>query len=313
MDQSRCTRLIDVAWDYRQRAVKDFLGYAQVVSAPVPWLSRINPHPYGDYRNPDYNYFLYAVSVPQIDNILPTGDATAIGEPIARGKKARLHVVYESLPWDIVDDAAVQLRYAGTPDESGLERNVVKIVKPNSDYLTLASGSYRYVGLGAGTTPVAQGVGKVIVNYDIQVQWNHVPLACLGTSLYNPNLLNPPPIDTALGRVNAKTFMGCVKGTLLLMAVEIVPHRSPIGLRIFDVVYRFKKLQPLPGVTGAPPNDKPLSGHNIVLNTKENPARWREAVTDNPAPSTATNLLAQVDGKNIYDWYDFATLFRVPT
>lgn len=153
-------------------------------------------------------------------------------------------------------------------------------------------------------------------------------------------------IDKCLGHVNDRDFNGNPQGTLLLLAVEIKPMRDAFGTRIYDITYMFKKFAPgepyslssyqPTGVSGAvgaavaavnaatlfitPGHNHVflpatrLTGATIVGNQTPRPS-WYEVIGDSSLATTApyTNFVNKTDGVNIYDYANFANLFRPVT
>jgi len=89
------------------------------------------------------------------------------------------------------------------PDEATLARYVTVEVSPGMEYLTLPQGGFTFVA--TNHPPVPGTAGKLTPNYDLSLTWEQIPVAAIGTVLYNPSLQNPA-IDNCLGCCNSAPF-----------------------------------------------------------------------------------------------------------
>lgn len=286
-------------------AIFYLLGGPRVAgSGSLQYIDRVLPHAinyyqsYGDNKN-----YLYATKC-DFRPISPANYTTngPDGDSIPQYQKAFLDVTYETLPYDIKGNG--EINYAiGVPDESWWQRYITKIAKPAGQYFSLPTSrtsgtppvtvySYKYVT--GGTPDLQEALGKLLSNCNLQVTWHSVPEAAVPSMFVNPTLTAPGAIDKYVGKTNHNTFNFYPQGTLLLLGVQMTPHRSAFGNRVFDVVYMFKYFEPVPGA-GHLFNFRPLSGG------------WLEVTTDG-----VTNLVAQTAGKSIYDFGNFGNLFRPP-
>lgn len=325
-DRSSATRILDVDWADAAKFAQSLVGYSTTPAlfGSTWYLQRYVPHefPWDAFLGGGGGSSLRAVkaSIEPIPGAAPNySDAYAGGDSegtspeqafrVATYDKARVNVVYETLPYDVWTDAGMQSK-TNNRDEADLIRYVSKVVAPAGQYLTLPVQAFRFVdpddptaGDNNAGKPIAQGVGRMLVHYNLSLTWYAIPEAYVPCAAARPYFLvsaGPQAIDTTIGKVNATTFAGYSKGTLLLMAVTLKPYRSAFGQRIYDITYMFKYFEPLTG-----------KGHNHILRHRTAPSAsliWYEVTVDGN-----TNLVAQTNGKSVYDFAEFKNLFRPAT
>lgn len=303
-DATECERNILVDWGGLPQAAHDFLGFPLILGSPGnPYLSRVTPHTFPEVQDLSGSPYLYCTQFTSAAPWgIPLGANSDVTQPaamrsvnnVAVYRYARVQLLYETLTYNVKEDSQIT-QTAGVPDESNLERYVTKVVRPAASYLTLPPGAFKMVTSG---TPAAPGQpGRITPGYDVDITWHQVPEAAVGMKLINPGLANPS-VDLALGCVNSASALGSPAGTVLLTAAEARPIRSALGMRLFDVHYRFRVFNPSGSV-----------GHNHVYWPGPTPAPgYYEVSTDG-----ATNLVSQTPWKSIYNFANFALLFRVPT
>lgn len=327
-DSSQCVRMLDCTWQDRFRLAFKLLGGTShgfnAVNNEV-YLSRRIPH---SYQFDEENAFgsgkmLYATRILKIEglgepSVFVEGGGNANAQfqqgqtgPVATYPKARLHVLYQSVTYDILTDGDVIALNAPLghgkpyPVEYPLLRYVTKITRPNVENLTSPQGAFKRVypsgsAVASADYPVQWGVNKVIGTENLQLTWHQVPLSNVPSVLYNPRT-SSDYLQKGLGKVNKTAFAGYAAGTLLLMSYDIRPIMNPFILRSFDITLHVKRFNPT-GTIGHnhiwahnPPTASPVA----ATTTWE----WVEVTTDG-----ATNLVAQTDGKSIFDWYNFNLL-----
>lgn len=301
---STSVRTYLVRWEDRYPALADFLGYATVLTASDGYkcVSRITPHYHTEFLPANFRV-MYATQCMRCEPVgMPTSGGLKSSANFIRAKWAKITLQYESLPFDVLEDQQVVgldvIRTIAGPDEAQLARYVTKSFKPSAETLMLPQQSFKFV---SGSTPVVPGAPpKLVPAVDISLTWHWVPQICVGLKLINPDLSHAS-IDDCLGTVNQSEIWGCKPGTLLLVGVDVRPIISPFGERIYDIEYRFKYLN-LKDTNGEP------VGHNFLYAQKSiiNPAGYYEVSVDG-----ATNVMLQDDDKNIYNWREFRSLFRV--
>src|SRR5262249_7581801 len=145
-----------------------------LTSGGVSYIHRARPMPYGDLLTQgNVNTWLYAT---KITRAVPAGAPTdgnwkyTPGGELpenARYKFAVLTVIFESLDYDILKDSQI-IGASAVPDESTLNRYVVKNPQPAADYLSLPGGGFNYVS-NQGAVPGRPG--KIIPTHDIALTW----------------------------------------------------------------------------------------------------------------------------------------------
>lgn len=344
-DHTEVQRQYIVAYTQWFEAIKDLIGFPTVVRVGSSgYIQRYTPDAFDQLTTNDGGFaanaspFLWCTDV----EVEPGGDKPdgVVGEQpwsdifgVNLYGVAFLKATYQTVSYEIRSDITIARDSNGLPDESSLQRYVTKLPQPSTKYQTLPQGSFVMV---AQNNPPDQLVypgtpGRRELEADYSITWHHIPTPAVGLSLINPYMPATvtaggvpvdyvPPIEDCLGCVNLYPFAGCRKGTLLLTAVVIKPVQSPIGMRLWDIEYRFKWF----GVRSADRiNSKYSYGHNLALYvTCPNPGYYE--LVSSPvvvAPnSTSTTLLNSnynrapnpLDFKNIHSYRDFATLFRVP-
>lgn len=293
-DRSYATRIFDVPWAARQKAIQAILGYpkAQTAADGTKFVSRVTPAYHPDYlRTSDNRPFLYATKVSRAQDVGFRGKSAA---DVSQYELCRLTVEYESLSYDVLQD---QEMHSQPVDESIWTRYVTIRGQPAAEYLTINSSNanssgFKYVTGSLAGQFIVQGLGKIIPKINLQCTWHQLPQASIPGRAFNLTLNAAGAIETTMGCVNNATFNNYPKGTLLLLAAEVKPCLSPIGDRIFDVTYAIVYFEPVSG-----------KGHNYIYSPKD--SDWIEATT-----TGGTNAGVQADGISIYNWRDFSKLFK---
>jgi hypothetical protein len=327
-------------------AVKDLLGYPVVspLNNGGRYISRYIPD-YFPLLSPDDDFapnkpFLWCTDLREVEGLaIPTDQNCRDASLVGRYRYAGIQAVYETLTYDIYDDREMVTRgmfdLFGNPDESFIQtgRYVTKQPGPGVKYQTFPQGSFLIVaptspphGTAYPGTP-----GRTEPECDFTVTWHQVPQAAVPLRLVNPYIANTvtgvdyiPAIEDCLGSVNLYSFADCRKGTLLLTSVGMKRIRSAIGMRLWDIEYRFKFF----GVRSAEPAFPPGGGvpeysygHNLVLYIQASVPGYREIVSGGPVPVGGNAPAAQpsnylrtppLDYQNLFRYRPFASLFRVP-
>ena len=328
-------------WDQRDQAKKQLLGY--------PYVSPLNGTRYIQRFLPDYvpwlltdnngfeppGPYLWCTSLP---NIEPDGSPPPDGLPNApwvgnwgepRYGNAFITALYTTPTYELLSDAQmVQMGYTdsnGNPDESTLKRYVTLQANPQQKYQTIPTGTFVFAGTGG---PYNNSPGRVELEADLSITWHRIPRAAIPFKFLNYHLATNAggspyvsAIENCMGSVNLYPFAGSLKGTLLFTAAVFKPIKSPIGMRLWDIEYRFKYFNAKSatslttgGVTGY------SHGHNLVLYYGPpgqtppfaNPG-YQEIVSGTGGVTTSNYLLANpADYNNLFNYRDFTTLFQVP-
>ncbi len=358
-------RVFDVPWTSRQQAVYKLKGYPlrRVGIGGGAYVSRVTPHCSVEWVNSDNVPYLYChkiecrgIGLPENKVITTTVGDDETAEEVPLYQLARLTAHYKAPLYDVMsdadmidgvyDDAGEELISGpfidgnGNPDEAWLVRYVTRIVHPQPQFFTIPAQGAQGTGmkyclatpLGTlqGPSPVMQGLGKLIVPYNIEYTWHQVPESAIGSLAVNPALTQLGPVDLVMGCCNKDVFDCYPPGTLLLMGAHFKPGRSAFGDRIYDITYLIKYFQPAQGVNAALDT---RTGHQFIFMPQNN--GWVEVtttgVTNFPTAPRTTGFASAlsflrtllpgfgaifpgrtppVGGVSIYDWATFGNLFR---
>ncbi len=335
-DGATVVRELDVAWADRLSMVRILLGYPRVVVVPdavstaivvAKYISRANPISYGELADPQGNPYLFCTRVDSSGMKPLTKSASGVGTY----KTSRLTCTFSSLPWEIISDAAMRTGGFGgsslfsspsgpvnVVDESCLLRNVTKRATGAAEQLTVQAGSYLFVATGhLLPPPVNQGTNRSFQTINLQLTWHGVPRSGVPCGLINTNLGSTVGyIEGTLGKLNSTLFAGFPPGTLLYLSCELRPNTSPLGDRLYDITHGFKGILVPLGQFGAGQTKNLLNAwatftHIYKANlpralfAPNAVANWYEVSTDG-----ATNLVAQLDNKSVYNFAEMRSLFR---
>lgn len=315
MDRNAAKRVAIVDWDSRQQFVRDVLGFGQNVKGggAANFISRSLPHAHPDWTDPNGQPFLFAASCDPIvgkgvpaDRNMKGAGRFGIDSDIARYNKAFVTVNYEAPPWDILSDDAMRaaglVDANGNADESTLTRYVIKEEDPTGQMITMPKGSMKFTNQATAgavlqeTQLLALAAPKLIPYWNVKITHVLLPASAVGTKLVGGSTT----YETTLGKVNDAAFPvsgpyagAYPQGKLLYVAAKITPHRSPLGLRVYNVQHFFQY------ATAARHNQLPYLDNASKFG-------WVEVSTDGVAyADTPAN-----DGKHIYDAASFPALFR---
>ncbi len=301
-DGSRMVRTIWVHWDDVQQASVDFVGFPTVASnGDSKWVQRLLPHQHEKWvngRNKKYFVCTQVMSVEPVGVPDRESDGTAVtvdwqGHPIyALGK---MTLLYEDVPYELLEDNEILVN--GVPDESTLKRYVTPGGEPKTEIVPVPQGRFLYVGAIPNVVPGQPG--KRFGVQDIEFIWERVPKEAIGMRSVNPTA-SSFPIDDLLGKVNNANFptgtSAFREGTLLLVGAKPRPIRSGLGDRLYNLHYRFLFKDIKRSAVNVP------ISHQYLLNRD---GIFYEVTTDG-----TSNLSTKTDGLSLYDWGNFAELFR---
>lgn len=328
-DSSQCVRMFDCDWEDRYQFAKSILGFTSLAfNNENPYLSRRIPHFYKFDQETTFAgpRTLFATKIVKIEGL---GEPSVFSEfqsggepvtafsygstgPVGKYPKARLHVLYQTLTYDVLTDAETTAE--NNPLGHGLPypveytgvRYVTKLSRPSVEALTTPQGAYKRVhpagsAVASAAYPVQWGVARVIGTDILQLTWHQIPQKNIAHKLFNPTTSNDY-MNATLGKVNDNTFLGFAAGTLLLLSYDVRPIMNPFITRSFDITYTIKRFNP----TGT-------IGHNHIWAHSPPTATpsatttawgWHEVTT-----TGATNLVAKADGVSLYDWANYNLLF----
>lgn len=347
-NQTDCVREFIVGWDQFTTAgtgyfdaILDLIGFPMVVgSGSTAYIRRYTPwffpllSPATQFR--PASPFLYCTHA-NVDPLTMARDLVTVdGNGVHRYENALVTATFESLPYKILDDQTmVNSGYVdgnGNPDESWLARYVSRHPGPTARYQTLPKGSLIYV---SDSSVVPSSPGVLEMECDLMITHHHVPEEAVGLRLINPFIADKapgstddyvPPLEKLLGRVNLTDFAGCKKGTLLLGAAVLKPIESLIGLRLYDIDYRFRWFGRKSAVLYSNPGNTDYAyGHNMLLRIDavgpngtvigyDEVVGQKAAGSPQSGTQATSNYLQPTpsDGINPLNYGEMADLFRVP-
>jgi hypothetical protein len=213
-------------------------------------------------------------------------DATL--DPYAVYKTARLTVLFETLPYDVLSDA--QMSTAGYTDE--FYRWTLKLPVANIEQIIRPGNTYQFAN--GPTTPnilnttFPQGLVVRAQKRDLVVKWFQVPAACLlDVGQVVPPLGEPWTFESkvfaqAIGTVNNATWHGYRRGEVLMKTPRVEPAQEPVppqvlGLavgavpRCYNVEFHFQVFQPTYDPTELNNNTYQTFGHQTAPAPVGNP------------------------------------------
>jgi hypothetical protein len=284
----------------------DALGSA---GATRRWINRQTPAAFAASETPDNLEsapYLYCTSVPAAEPCSRPAGMDAEGR--TEYAWMRYQTVWETLPYDVKEDAAVLAQTGplygliGAPDQPdegdclrrgwSLTRYVTKSVDHGAQTVSMRQGFMKYLR-GAGE-PVAQpipvGWPMTVARLVITYVWHAVPLAGIPWA----------GIQAALNGVNKGAFDGYPTATLLFSDAKVRHYRSAFGQRIADVSYTMIYKPNKDPVTGL------FMGWEAIIRVKDGKRRYWVFSCDGEQPDVS-NL---PEGRAAFQFVDFADLFR---
>ena len=315
-DASRVERPIHIRYSDLRLAVANFIGYSYLdqTNDEIPYIKRVVPHHFGGMLNLDGEDWLYCTAVQRADGVSVLSRDPVSGMP--KGQLARLRLLYQSLTYNIVEDADPLMTFtpvheeqenplAGYPDEATLARYVTRKGVLFTRTITIPQ-SFLRVELDPGDIPsiaatetenakggvVMEGIGKQEGGIDLEY-----------THWLRPEL----PLNTimeALGCINEFLFDGRFPAlTLLFTGAEWESKTTPNGQRVYNVKYKFKFL-PKIDKTGTP------RGHNAFLRFIKRGSSPNHLDYRNLSTTGQLDDDGNPTGERVYFRYDFSWLFR---
>lgn len=283
-DGSQVVMQIDVPWNSVGLATTEILGVSTFVpnSNPVKLQRRI------PWRCP-YDSGMWATRIASIKGLKPQAKAF---EDLITYERARFIVQFSRLPYRVIDDGALQLRFQGKE----YYRYTTRRIQPSAEFITRKEGSFKFAQ-GISSSELVGSVSQRLSKETVEWIWHNVPAHVLfganGDQLPNNQIANS-------GNVNNSTFQGFAAGTLLLLPTEFREKTKPDGFNtgplgdpylIYDVVFRAVHFDP-PFFGGA------FRGHNLLPIPGDASGKWGLVTHDGTLP-----------GRPIHDSFDFETLW----
>jgi hypothetical protein len=236
------TRVLDLDWGDLYGFAEVAVGYSvlqEYVDAgaghTVRYISRLLPMPYGALKGPGGRPFLWATDVPRWKAL---GRTTGPGllDGVATYTKARAWIQFSTLTYELASDAEC-VPYAGSssplapygfPDEGLLKRFVTRLWRPAHRVQTLPLGVMKVID--ASPKPIREPLPF------------NIPMAEIIYIHHGRPEVPYKAITAAVNTVNDADFDGgrFKAGTLLCETPDVRPYFSPLGIRIYDVHFRFR-------------------------------------------------------------------------
>ncbi len=336
--QAHVVRTFDVPWDERWHFAAAMIGYP--VLAPDgsggQYIKRHVPNGFLDWPDLRGQPWLFATQVQSIEGRGPRPEEVD-PEGTGRYEKARVQILYESLNYTVKPDeecrtAPIEIlgglfREAfGLPaeqvitDESLLKRYVTRQIQPTAEALILPRGAFKWTGQPTPGVPVANTNTRIQPSAEVVYTWHHVPgipqaardlLGSVNSTQFDPLLklrrdVRQEPVHAPQGGVinTIVTEEGFAPETLLLTGVEVKPHRSIVGVKVYDVVYKFKHLDQKTDL----PDGVTTAGHNYFL-------RYITVAGDPTSNRVEYQLITRTgtaNGRRVFAANEFRLLFQGP-
>src|SRR5262245_1377043 len=290
-DNASVTMTIDCAWNLllTGELLGEILGWSAVAhpATGASYITRIPP-----WKHPSFDG-LWAQRIVQVEGVKFVGKSAF---DLAMYQLARVTILFSHLPYRVLDDDQLAADYGGKE----YRRWTTREQRSASEMQTSEKFQWKWAQGAAGDVDAPRG--KVIGKDLIPFHWLDVP----AEALYGPqdafayNEWPPTYQDGGVGKVNANTFLGFPKETLLLDSWEARPKLAPALLPLFpsnteppllyDVVFNFVYLDP-------PAVDKAVArGHNVTPRAQQE--KWH-----------LMNTYGTPTGPRMYESYDFPRLF----
>jgi hypothetical protein len=246
-DNVSATRVLEVPWAQLYDFARAVVGYPVLRSRLdgsnlVRYVTRVTPMPYSALlRGPDasigtLNPFLWATDIPEWHGVGKYSIDPATGT--ATYPTARLTVVYSTLTYDVAEDAlcippAGPLQPYNVPDEGYyLTRHFTRFWRPAQRVESLPFGLMQTVddATAANRIPVRKGIPFTVPLADVTYVQHACPYVPTRAIQATMNRINLDPFDN--GRFPAET--------LLCLTPDIQPYFSPIGDRLYNLIWRFR-------------------------------------------------------------------------
>lgn len=289
LERGAATRRIRVAWEDRDQARLDFIGYPSLeLSGFGGWyIYRTIPHSYPGKPH------LFCVGSPQSEGVQPLGiDDDDLGE----NTYAKLQLNYAHPTYFIVDDdelmdtIGLPVPHEGAALEMGwrYSRYITKLEKPSVQILSINKGHMWL--LDTQPVPLLEGFPRRLPQREIIYTWHQVPLLAYPRKV----------IDSALGCINSVAFDGHEPETLYFDAAD--PRPSPSGFSIdgeplflYDVQFKFI-YKPNYDLDIIPVTAR---GWNWVLRKKQN-GKFGFVKMNSEPDGTGTSAFASFDFRKLF-------------
>lgn len=282
---AQAVRVLDFYWSDLDTALREALGDAYRSGSK---LKRTLPNRHPIHEN------LYCTRVSNLVGVRFDGKEEQNWGPTSKYQYARLTLVYEALPFNVLNDSDLQSLYNGNE----WERYTTVEYTPAIQVINRQAGTLQWSETSATGPDLANpqipfGESLRVARADIKLRWHLVPEAYVLDSSYRlVNALN------TLGKVNDAPFLGHAAGTLLLGNAIARPVQAPFPVagiaawkpqRLWTIEYALNWFDP-------PPGTSPVTtrGHNLLLYSGDH--RWYKAVS-------------RRTGTPLYESADFTRLF----
>jgi hypothetical protein len=259
-----------VAWEDLERAVKAFVGYAQVKTlGGVRYIHRHIPDPYPRFYGLTGRPTLWCVSAG------PATGVRAVGvhqDDTQQFVWARLPLEYRTLSYDIKPDEEVlgiAEPFGNLPDESTGARYVTPLFESAGKIISLPQGMMQIANADpALRIPIRQGIPIRQAAGTLHLTHHLLPELPLGV------------LQAAENRINSTEFFGYPAQTLLLSGYRYRRQRSPIGDFVYTLELSFSYLPNWSPVDGT------AKGWNRILRKIAGVLDYRLATADGTVDDT---------------------------
>jgi hypothetical protein len=306
LDGVESTRICGCRWEDRYDFIRDMLGTAtwspgQNVGGVVSNLSRQVPEAHPEYQNSDGVGWMYATEAQLLDcQGMKVHDHSDIAKALSSSPDygtlnafddnsymvafniAKFSITYRPVDYFVYTDKETP----ADQTNGELERFVIKTYTYAAENLPIPGSAFWWVPtVPENRNQIPECPPKVFPTMELTYTWKNVPL---------PRIQKSDNIISRIGTVNSAAFDRGYwdVGTLLFVAPDIKPFRSPVGDYLYDIAFKFLYR---------------ATGHNFLYRGSVN--AFREVSIDGTHYPQDDPTIT---GKHIYDSSDFSQLFVLP-
>ncbi len=224
---TRATVVMDVFWDdwsgrdtlgQGSKVLQELLGYPDIANnnnTNNPFITRVPPLVHPLYSN------LYCGGIASVTGVKWLAKEEEDFGPFSKYLLARLALVFEAVPYVVIDDNGLQAHYGGQE----WRRWTLREPHPIYSNISREQGSFKF-SEGPQGPPNPQDfngtLNTPLKRTGVRFTWFHVPLKWV-----LDDTDQPAKVDAAAGTVNFTSWYGYDEETLLLQSYDIVRVPSP--------------------------------------------------------------------------------------